>query len=349
VMQYQDLLQKQLFQNSVQEWLIALGILVGALILLRLFKTAVVSRLRRLAQKTATTVDDDLVSILDGISGFCYFIIALSIALHPLMLPAIVDGVLYGLLIIVLVYEVIQIVQKIVLFSVEKIWLKERENREHVANVLSIFIKIVLWTVGMLLILSNLGFEISSLVASLGIGGIAVALAVQNILGDIFSSFSIYFDRPFAVGDFIVVGDHMGTVKKIGLKTTRIEALQGEEIVISNTELTSTHIRNFKKMQKRRIVFGFGLTYDTPIEKLKKVPVLVKGVIDPEKNAELNRVHCKGFGDSSLDYEVVYYVLSGDYNDYMDTQQAINIGILEMFEKEEIAMAFPTRTVHLVK
>ena len=202
---------------------------------------------------------------------------------------------------------------------------------------------------GLLLILSNLGFDITTLIASLGIGGVAIALAVQSILSDLFNSLSIYVDKPFTVGDFIIVGDHMGTVQKIGLKTTRIQALQGEEIVISNSELTSSRVRNFKQMQKRRIVFAFGVTYDTSTEKVKKIPEMVKNAIDPLEKAEYDRAHFKNFGDSSLDFEVVYYVLTGDYTEYMDIQQSINLRIMEEFEKEGIEMAFPTRTVHLVK
>ena len=177
----------------------------------------------------------------------------------------------------------------------------------------------------------------------------AIALAVQNILGDMFSSFSIYFDRPFEVGDFIIVGDHMGVVKKIGLKTTRIQALQGEEIVISNAELTSTRIRNFKKMQKRRIVFTVGVTYDTPKEKLEKIPSIVATIMAKVENADLDRVHFKEFADSSLNYEIVFYALTGDFGKYMDSRQAINLGLIEAFGKEGIEFAFPTQTVHLAK
>jgi small-conductance mechanosensitive channel len=347
--QYQDLLQKQVAGNTVQDLLIATAVFVGAYVLLFLFRTIVIGKLHKFAGKTSFKFDDAIVEVLKRISVFFYISVSLYIATRYLVLSSVVDNLVYGLLIVVLVLEAIRVIQKIIMFFVEHVWLKDSAGQEHMSHILGLLIKLALWTVGLLLILSNLGVDITSLIASLGIGGVAIALALQNILGDMFSSFSIYFDQPFRVGDFIIVGDHMGTVKKIGLKTTRIEALQGEEIVISNTELTSTRVRNFKKMSKRRIVFAFGVTYDTPVAKLKKIPEIVGSCIDPLEHAEMDRAHFKSFGDSSLDYEVVYFVKTGDYKEYMDTQQTINISILDKFEKEGIEMAFPTRTVYLNK
>ena len=178
---------------------------------------------------------------------------------------------------------------------------------------LGTIIKVILWVAAGALVLDNMGYKITSLIAGLGIGGVAVALALQNILGDLFSSFAIYFDKPFKIGDFIVVGEYMGTVKKIGIKTTRIQALQGEEIVIPNNELTNAKVQNFGVMEKRRIVFSLGLNYNTPFDRLKKVPNFIKEIIENQKGAEINRVHFKSFGDFSLIYEIVYYVNSHTY------------------------------------
>ena len=216
-------------------------------------------------------------------------------------------------------------------------------------NALSIIIKIALWVFGLILILSNLGVNVTSLVAGLGIGGIAIALAFQNILSDLFSSFAIYFDKPFAVGDFIVVGDKKGTVEKIGIKTTRLRALQGEELVISNQELTNAQIQNFKKMSERRINFAIGLTYDTSSEKLKRVPGLIKQIIDSSEGVRFDRVHFKEFGEFSLIFEIVYYIKSSDFVKYMNIQQSINFEMKSVFEKEQIVMAYPTQTIELVK
>ena len=183
----------------------------------------------------------------------------------------------------------------------------------------------------------------------MGVAGIAIAFALQNVLSDVFSAFSIYFDRPFEIGDFIIVGEYAGIVTKIGMKSTRVKLLQGEELVLSNRELTSASVRNFKKMKKRRIMFHFGVTYDIPLKKLKKIPEMVKKIIDGVELADADRVHFREYGDFSLNFEVVYYMKIGDYVRYMDTQQEINFAIKEAFEKEGIEMAFPTQTIFLNK
>lgn len=210
-------------------------------------------------------------------------------------------------------------------------------------------LKAVIWLAAGLFALSNMGVDITSAVAGLGIGGIAVALALQNILGDLFSSFAIYIDKPFVVGDFIVVGDKMGTVEKVGIKTTRIRALQGEEIVFTNKELTSAQVQNFKKMSERRIVFHFGVTYETCNDKLRKIPTIIKEITEDLELVELSRVHFQNFGDFSLNYEVVYLVNSALYDDYMDVQQEINLRLKERFEKENINFAYPTSNIILQK
>ena len=228
--------------------------------------------------------------------------------------------------------------------------LDENESEAKSAmSAINIIVKIVLWSVGILLILSNLGINVTSLLAGLGIGGVAVALAIQNILSDLFSSFAIHFDKPFVIGDFIVVGDKMGTVKKIGIKTTRIQALQGEEIVISNQELTSSQIQNFKKMQERRVVFTFGVTYGTSNEKLKSIPEIIKKIINELSEVRLDRVHFKEFGDSALLFEIAFYVDTGDYNKYMDIRQEINLKINKQFSENMIEMAYPTQTLFIKK
>lgn len=238
--------------------------------------------------------------------------------------------------------------QLVVDFILSKKVLKDTDPGTKVAvKNISFIIKGILWVFAGLLILSNLGVEVTSLLAGLGIGGIAVAFAFQNILEDLFSSFAIYFDKPFTVGDFITVDDKVGTVEKIGIKTTRIRALQGEEIVISNRELTNARIHNFKKLEKRRITFNFGIVYSTPSTKIKKIPDIIEKIINHEEMAEFDRAHFTTFGDSSLDFEVVYYLLSADFAIFRDIHQKILLEIKNNFEKENIEMAFPTTTVHL--
>ncbi|MFY3385838.1 mechanosensitive ion channel family protein [Paracidovorax sp. MALMAid1276] len=215
------------------------------------------------------------------------------------------------------------------------------------ATLMSWGLRTLLWSVILLAVLSNLGVNITAFIASLGVGGIAVALAVQNILGDLFASLAIAVDKPFQVGDFVVVGGVAGTVQMIGLKTTRIRSLQGEEVVMSNTDLLKQTINNYRPMQERRIVFAFGVTYDTPIEKVEAIPGVVRKLIESHEQLRFDRAHFKSFGDSSLDYEVVYIVKDPAYGVYMDMQQSINLGLMREFAAMNVEFAFPTRTVHV--
>jgi len=337
--------------NAIQSYVIALGIFIGLLIVFKIFEKIILSRIRRWAHKSKTDVDDELVKMIENIPGIFYGYIALYISIQYLVVASVITKIANALLIIFIFYWATQAVSDLIEFLMRRIALKKGKSTEKTASyfAINLVIKVVLWSVGLLLILSNLGVDITALVASLGIGGIAIALALQNILSDLFSSFSIYFDKPFEIGDYIVVGEHSGTVKKIGLKTTRIQALQGEEIVISNHELTSTRIQNFKKMKKRRIIFGFGLVYGTTPAQLRKAAKIVKAVVRDVPKCTLDRAHFKEFGDFSLNFEVVYFIDSREYADYMDAQQKMNLALIKEFSKEGIEMAFPTQTIHLAK
>jgi small-conductance mechanosensitive channel len=205
--------------------------------------------------------------------------------------------------------------------------------------------KVVIWTIIVLLLLDNLGVNVSTLIATLGVGGIAVALAVQNILADLFASLSIIVDRPFVIGDFIIVGDQVGTVEKIGLKTTRVRSLTGEQIIFSNSDLLSSRVRNYRHMYERRIAFTIGVTYQTPAETVALIPSLIEDIISSQSNVRFDRSHFKSFGDFALNFEIVYYVLVSDYAAYMDAQQAINLGIMRAFAERKIEFAYPTQTL----
>lgn len=206
--------------------------------------------------------------------------------------------------------------------------------------------QVVVWACVLLLILDNLGFNVTTLLASLGIGGIAVALAAQNILGDLFASLSIVIDKPFEIGDFIIVGNEMGTVERVGLKTTRLRSLGGEQLIFSNQDLLQSRIQNYKRMDERRIRFEFGVVYQTAYEKLEKIPGIVEDVIKQQEKTRFDRAHFNNFADSSLQFEVVYYVLDPDYAVYMDIHQQILFGLFERFEEEHISFAYPTRTIY---
>jgi small-conductance mechanosensitive channel len=205
--------------------------------------------------------------------------------------------------------------------------------------------KLVLWSVVLLLALDNLGVNITGLIAGLGIGGIAVALALQNVLGDLFASLSIVLDKPFVIGDFIIVDEFLGTVEHIGLKTTRVRSLSGEQLVFSNADLLGSRIRNFKRMYERRVAFTVGVTYQTPAEKLPRISAILREVIEAQRDVRFDRAHFKEYGDFALIYEVVYYVTSPDYNKYMDIQQAVNFDIYGRFQQEGLDFAYPTQTL----
>lgn len=336
--------------NTVGRYALALAVFVGLLIVFQIVQVAVIGRLKKLADRTKTELDDTLIAIVKSIKPPFYSFVAFYLALQFLIINPFLLRIIEIILIGWVLYQAIRGAQILIDYLFKKKIGQEKEMlTKSAAETMSKIAKGILWAFGILLLLSNLGVNVSSLLAGLGIGGIAVALALQNILSDLFSSFSIYFDKPFVVGDFIVVGDKKGVVKKIGIKTTRIQSLQGEEIIISNRELTTATVQNFKRMQERRASFTFGVLYKTPQEKLKKIPDMVREIIESMEMTRFDRAHFKAFGDSSLDFEVVYYVKTPDYGKYMDINQEIHLAINERFAKENISMAYPTRTVYLHK
>jgi len=339
--------------NTGQDYLKFLGVFVVLLIVLKIFKIYILSYLKKLSKKTKNEFDDAVIEFMHQINWKFFVLISFYIASKALVLTDTVNKVLNYIILIVLVYYGVKFLHTLIDYfstmEVDKRLTEDREEDTSMVLVLGKIAKFTVWIVALLLILSNLGFNITSLVAGLGIGGIAIAFALQSILQDLFSSFTIYFDKPFRNGDFIIIGSDKGVVKHIGIKSTRIQTLQGQELVISNRELTNTRVNNYKKMEKRRISFSFGVEYSTATSKLKLINTIVENIFKKVKLADLDRVHFKSFGDFSLNYEVVYYLNSKDYTKYMDTQQEINLAIKQEFEKGKIAMAFPTQTIHIEK
>ncbi|MCK5096165.1 MAG: mechanosensitive ion channel family protein [Candidatus Pacebacteria bacterium] len=342
--------QYELFNNSIGDYIMAVCVLVVFLAVFKLFQIVVLYRLGLLAKKTKTDIDDTLVEIVKSLRPPFYSFLAVYTAVQFLTLSVTLQKVFDVLLIVWVIYQAIIATQILIEYIFTKT-LKEDTDAgiRGALGMVKAAVKGVLWAVGILMILSNLGVDVTALVAGLGIGGIAIAFAFQNILEDLFSSFAILFDKPFQIGDFIIIGDKKGTVQKIGIKTTRIKSSQGEEIVISNKEITSAQVQNFKKMEERRIAFSLGVTYETPTEKLKKVSGMIKEIIDNVECTRFDRAHFKSFDDCALTFETVYYVETGDYAQYMDIQQDINFKIREAFELEGIDMAYPTQTIYLQK
>jgi len=340
-----------ILNNTADLYAWAIVIFIAVFIALKIFKGVIVSYLKKLSEKTETTIDDVTIKIFQRIGMPLYIIASLHFAIQPLELPTYITQAVYYALIFVGTYEVVKALQTLIDYAIGRILQREGVKEKESVGAIKMFgqiAKVLVWIGAAVIVLSNVGFDVTSLVAGLGIGGIAVALAIQNILGDLFSSLSIFIDKPFKVGDFIIAGNEMGTVQKIGIKSTRISALRGEEIIVSNQDLTNARILNFKKMERRRIAFNIGVEYGTGAEKLQKIPEIIKDIIESAESTDFDRAHFKDFGDFSLNFEIVYYVLTNDYNKYMDIQQKINLSIVEAFRKAGIEMAFPTQTVKLI-
>lgn len=349
-----QVLKRVFFNNTVLDYLIFLGIFLAILVVLKIFKIVLLVKIKKITKKTKTKFDDLVIDIVDSINWPFYLFFALHFSLKFISTPNILGIITYYLLFITGTYYIIKGLQGIVDYGFDRVLEKKEQGSEGSFNPTIILLfkkiaKIILWGLAVIILLQNLGYNISTLVAGLGIGGLAIAFALQNILSDIFASFSIYFDKPFEVGDFIIIGKDKGTVKKIGIKSTRIQALQGEELIVSNQELISSRVHNYKKMKKRRIVFDFGVTYETSSEKLRKIPEIVKEIMEKMEGVDLDRVHFNKFSDFSLNFEIVYYFDSSEYNNYMDVQEEINLSIKTALEKEKISLAYPTQTIFVKK
>lgn len=338
------------YGNTVYTWLLAGGVAItvfGVLLLLRRF---VAARLSEFADRTSNDWDD-LLAHLARCTRLTFIIaVALYAGAGLLVLPAPAQRVIDAMAVIALV------VQGALWGNGAISHLVQQQVRRRAAadsaslttvTALGFLSRVLLVSLLVLLGLDNLGVDITALVAGLGIGGVAVALALQNVLGDLFASLSIVLDKPFVIGDFIIVDDLMGTVEYVGLKTTRVRSLHGEQIIFSNAGLLASRIRNYKRMQERRVVFGLGVIYDTPAQRTAAIPGMIREIIEAQPNVRYDRAHFKSYGAFSLDFEVVYYVLDADYNVYMDVQQEINLAIQRRFAAEGIEFAFPTQTLYL--
>ncbi len=342
-------------ENSAENWLAALLAAVAFVVVLHQLQRIMLRRATLTATTTATDniFSNFLIEVLSATRIFLAIAVGLYVATHFLTLPSTVETYVNRIFIALMLLQSGLWVRRCLDF-----WLRQRFSqgeegeegaRAMTRSLLSFLGRVVLWALVGLLILDNMGLNVTTLVTSLGIGGIAVALAAQSILTDLFASLAIAIDKPFVIGDFIIVDDLMGTVEHVGLKTTRIRSLSGEQIVFSNTDLLKSRIRNYKRMQERRAVFVIGVVYDTPPAQLEIVQQLIEQAILAQVQTRFDRAHFRSFGPSSLDFEAVYYVLTPDYNLYMDIQHAINLQLVRAFSDRGISFALPTRTLHLAE
>lgn len=337
--------------NDLLAWSGALGAALGAVMLALLAKALLLRALGTLAARTSSDLDDIALAVLASTGKLLHGAIGLYAGAQMLILAPKAATLVHSIVMVALFVQVALWGDLAI-----KEWLtryRARATGEHAANTtstaaLGFVARAVIWLVLALMILDNFGVNITTLVASLGIGGIAVALALQNILGDLFSSLSIVLDKPFVVGDFITVDGVSGTVEYVGLKTTRLRALGGEQIVFSNSDMLKARIHNYKRMQTRRIAFTIGVTYETAASKLEALPRMIGEIVGRQVGVTFDRAHFKSFGASSLDFEIVFIVNSPEYQAYMDVQQAINLALFDCLAQESIAFAYPTQTIHHV-
>jgi small-conductance mechanosensitive channel len=302
------------------------------------------------AAKTETTLDDDILEAVKSIIVVLVILIGIEYALTPLSFLQPFSETLNTVFMIVEILLGAFVVARVINIVTE--WWMERTaapgvNKSHVVFMGKKIIQVATYAAAIFLIVYLIGWDLTGALVGLGIGGIVIGFALQTTLSDFFSALFIYVDRPFEIGDAITMGAYTGTVKNITIRSTRLKLTSGEELIIPNQSFTSQSVHNFRKLEKRRIVFTLGVTYDTSSEKIKKIPLIIRGIIENTENAEVERVHFTEFGDFALKFLVSYYVKVPDYSVYLDTQQSINFAIKDAFEREGIEMAFPTNTVYV--
>jgi len=344
-----DFFQTVLFGNTLEQYIRFLITISGWLIVILILKVIIRYRKKKLLFSDPESIAYVLLENIIKYIAPVFYIFAFYSGLSVLSMHPLVNRGVELIWIVSLVFFITRFVMALLTFFIENFWKGKNSGEGNTTTVvlLNTMVKVIIWIIALLILLDNMGVKISGLIAGVGIGGIAIAFASQAILGDVFNYFTIFFDKPFEIGDFIVVDEHKGHVEYIGLKTTRIKSISGEQLIFSNTDLTNSRVRNFKRMTERRIVFAFGVTYQTPVKTIKKIIELVEKIIVDIEETRFDRAHFHKFGDSSLDFEVVYYVQSNDYAVYMDKQQEINIKLMEGLKKLEADFAYPTRTIFI--
>jgi small-conductance mechanosensitive channel len=338
--------------NSLEHWGTALGVALGATTVMYFVRALLLRRVSRMAPQDGTGIDDVLACMLA--KTYLLFIFAIGLYLGSLFLDLSAQRAL-----VLSRSAVTALLLQLAVWGDTGLRAWRDQYRSHLApvdgnasrrassTVLGFIARLTLWVVVFLSMLDNFGFNITTLVASLGVGGVAVALAVQNILGDLFASLSIMLDKPFEIGDFIIVGDVLGSVEHIGLKTTRVRGLGGEQVVFSNGDLLKSRIHNHKRMQSRRVAFILRIAYGTSEQQLRTIPQIVGSIIRGQPDIDFERAHFMNYGEWSLDFEVVYHFKSPDYILHMDAQQAIFLALYAQFERAGIQFAHPMSIVHL--
>jgi small-conductance mechanosensitive channel len=339
-----ELAESVYFGNSLRNWAAALVQFAVWFFVLPLARAFIANRLRKRTADRPIAALLLLRALVDATTRLFMVAVALYLAMRWLEIaPRLERGIHVGILVVVW-FQVALWAMAGVRHMIETRKSHQLVGAEGAAslNILRFVATVLVWTVAFLMLLANLGVEIMPLVAGLGIGGVAIALAVQNVLGDLLASLSIALDKPFKVGDFLVLGEEKGTVEYIGIKSTRLRSLSGEQIVLANGELLKSRVRNYGLLFERRIQFTIGVVYETPRERLAEIPAIIEAAIREHPKTRFDRAHFASLGDYACLFEAVYVVLDADYNLYMNIQQAINLRLLEEFEARGIELAYPT-------
>lgn len=337
--------EKSYFGNTLEDYALALLVFMAVVVAVTIVQRIIIARINKTDPHSEKA---RLASVLRSFKKRLLpitYITAIYTAMPFLKIPAIVTkAVDKTIVVFISVFVIFFITDCIRIFSAAA---KGSSSRipPGVASIFQVFV----WIFGVLFILANLGYNVSTFITGLGIGGVAIALASQAILGDLFNYFVILFDKPFKKGDVIQVDSFQGTVEYIGVKSTRIRSNSGEQLLISNTDLTKSRLQNFKNMARRRNLTILGVEYGTSPDKLKLLPDLIKKTVESVPGTEFSRVHFSEFGSSSLNFELAYFVHSNDYVAYINAVQSVNYALLDAFEKNGISFAFPSQTVYFAK
>jgi small-conductance mechanosensitive channel len=346
-----DLLEQSFWGNTYFAYLVAFGSMLLTWAAVQVIKRTIGRRIHRIVVGTESEYDDMVFRAVQRfLLPLAYIAINYQIITQLNLHPNLVK-VLRAAMYVVAVYFIVRAVNHMLEALLKGIMEKRQESAERIRQLKGVMLvlKAVIWLLGLVVLLDNLGYDVATIIAGMGIGGIAIALAAQTILGDLFSYFVIFFDKPFEIGDFILVEDKLGSIEHIGIKTTRIRSLSGEQIILSNNHLTNSAVHNFKRMARRRISFTIRVSYATPAELIKEIPVMIKEIIDGVENASFDRSHMASFGEYSIHFDTVYYIESPDYLKYMDAQQQILQRIFEAFQAKGIEFAIPTQHLFLAQ
>lgn len=350
-MDLSDITKLPVFNNSLLDWAIGLSVGVAAFFVLLMIRGAIRRHYAKLRATDHVEFLEVPLQVLSRTTAAFFLVLSVFLGLQMLAVGPKTERIISSAITIALFWQA-----GVWAVAAAGGWLDRKRSRTLTTDravagslgIIGFIINVVIWAFVLLLTLDNLGVDITALVAGLGIGGVAVALAVQNVLSDLFASLSITLDRPFVIGDFLIVGDVLGSVEYIGIKSTRLRSLGGEQIIVANSDLLGSRVRNYGRMNERRIVFGIGITYETPLELIERVPGILKEAVTSQEKTRFDRAHFAKHGAASLDFEIVYYVLSPEYGTYMDIQQAINLRIHREFTQLGIEFAYPTQKLFVV-